>query len=351
MVATYLNLEQAMIDCLRKKYLAQQAKDFESRYFSAKGKLYKEILPFIRAEEPHLTDHSERHIENVLDNIFKLIEPEIEKILKKGDTTLNSLDIYFLCQTALFHDVGNIYGRKFHNQRISKIIDENFKSLFDGEQKRERKIISRSGRAHTGKSSDGSRDTLKELLNEQEHYGGDPVNIIDIAAIVRFADELAEGPQRTSSFMLKAGLFKGSEIYHQYASITTIFIDTKNSRVALRYEINVDTTKYSKPDDAKKFLTEILNYIYKRIVKLNEERQYYNYYCSLPLEIKEIEVTFEIEKDGSECSMKIKPLILNDLVIPGESLEEYSFIARRQDLAIDSLVPSICNNVYSANQK
>lgn len=336
------------MDCLRIDYKEDSAKGFEARYFAAKSKLYSDILPTISKVEPTLTDHSEDHIDNVLENVYALIKPEITNLLDENvnqGNSLTPLDIYFLCQTSLFHDVGNIYGRKSHNQEIARVIDENFSQLFSGRLNREKKIIIRAGRAHTGLASDGSKDTLSDLYSATEQYDGKLINLCSIAAIVRFADELAEGPQRTSEFMLHHKLLGDSTKFHQYSEMTNLTIDVLNHRVAIIYEINVNVDELKSDKEVKVFLEETLKFVYGRILKLDEERKYYNYYCSHAPEIKEIQVTFEIEKNGKESDIKIETLTVNDLVIPGSGLEEFPFIANRQDLELDKLVPEICSKL------
>lgn len=337
-MADYLELEAAMINGLKKQYKSDKAEAFKARYFAAKAKLFADILPQIRAEESYLTDHSEKHIENVLNNAFKLISSDIGN----SNPLFTGLDLYFLCQVCLFHDVGNIYGRKFHNQRIVDVIDHSFKDLFDGENKRERKLIAEAGRAHTGKH--GS-DTLQALVDRSEHIQGDHINYCALAAIVRFADELAEGPQRTSSFMLEQGKFpKASELFHRYASCTHIKIDSPNQRIVINYEINIDD-KTGSDAEMKQNTFELLNFIYDRIEKLDQERKYYNYYSRIPKSINEIQVNFSFQKENYEIDYRVEPLSLSDLVVPGSS--ERLFLKTRDDLNPEHIWASISEKMQS----
>ena len=68
-------------------------------------------------------------------------------------------------------------------------------------------MVVRATSAHTGKAQDGSCDTLKEVA-ELDHLANRPVRLRELAAILRFADELAEGPQRTSEFMQVEDLYE-----------------------------------------------------------------------------------------------------------------------------------------------
>ncbi len=353
-MAEHLMLEQAMIDALFDQYKPDRATAFKARYFSAKSKLFDEILPWIRKNEPDLTDHSERHIENVLDNIYKLLQKEIQNIKNHSQTylptnqnALTGLDLYFLCQTALFHDVGNFYGRNEHNQKIADVLNKQFSDIFSGEHKRERKLIAEAGRSHTGKNLSGQNDTLFDLYGKSEHIQGDHIHYCSAAAIVRFADELAEGPQRTSSFVLSEDYFsEDSKIYHQYASITHVKIDSPNHRISLSYEINIDTAILTGKKKTAQFLKPLLSLIYKRIIKLDQERKYYNHYNSISAPIKDTQVTLGFQKNEIDINIKPEPLVLNDLVIPGTTSDMEQHIKNRPDLKIGGIIKNVSEEIF-----
>ena len=251
---------------------------------------------------------------------------------------LSPLDLYCICQTILFHDVGNLFGRKKHNQTIYKVISDKFSNVFTN--KREKNAIIQAGRAHTGKSSEGSDDTLKELSNTTYHISGEIVRLRDIATIVRFADELAEGPQRTCQYMLEEGLFpEANEIFHRYASCTHLLIDPNNERISLHYEIELETdTEDQLSSEQKDKLVKLLNFAYERIDKLDQERKYASYYCDLLKPIKKTVANFEFSLDG--CCIGEKPtIILDDLVVPGTQSSIAS--GTYKELNADSLVERI----------
>ena len=196
------------------------------RYQHAKEKLFRDVLPYITAVEPNLTDHSSRHIENVLSNACRLIEHE----------EVDELDLYLLCQSILFHDAGNFRGRKDHHKRVGQAYDYAFQGTEKDPQ--ERRLITRIAAAHTGTAADGSTDTLQEL-GTTEQYRGRVVRSQDIAATLRLADELAEGPQRTSAFAIEYGLIdRLSHQFHIYAGATRVTIDKRNKRIAVDYHID-----------------------------------------------------------------------------------------------------------------
>ena len=84
----------------------------------------------------------------------------------------------------------------------------------------EKEIIIRAAGAHCGEASDGTKDTLKELKSEVYFEQG-KVRLREIATILRFADEMAEGPQRTSEFMRRTHRYaEKSQEFHDYAAGT-----------------------------------------------------------------------------------------------------------------------------------
>jgi hypothetical protein len=278
-----------------------------SYYVSARKKVLDEILPEIKAIEKNLTDHSEKHIGNVLDNIMSLIDKDMKRI--------PCMELYFLCLLALFHDVGNIHGRIGHYDKgvIYKIYDyvRGHDSKFDDEKK----LVAEVASKHSGRASDGSSDTIKELNEQKEGLWNKGIDLRKCAAILRFADELAEGRQRTSNFMLLNHKYKrDSLIHHEYANHTTIFISRNDNRIALTYTIKIDTRKRKIWEHIK----ELLEYIYKRILKLNNERLYTKYYAEVLSNFKKVEVVLNFELNGIPITIGLKQLIVNDLVLPGE---------------------------------
>jgi len=308
---------------LRDKLLCQFGEDdgrrMASAYEQTRAKLQRQVYGHIRSAEPDLSDHGIDHISNVQDNVIRLLSAE-DGIIKG----LSGIEIYCLGMFILFHDAGNVYGREGHHEKVGRLFDQirgQAASL-----RREKTLVVRATRAHTGRAQDGSHDTLKEL-GQEDHLEGKPVRLRELAAILRFADELAEGPQRTSEFMQAANLYSPeSRIFHAYANVTNIFIDRGNKRIVLTYEIDVDLDQ---PEDVRrKNLSKILEFTYKRIVKLNQERQYTGYYSELLAPFRFTEITFNFHCGDDVLDMNLDPLKLTDIIVPGDPTKEISDIDR-----------------------
>ena len=305
-------IEKYLENTLLGKLGNEKGKNYYSDYQSARKYLFEDIMPNIKGIEPNLTDHSEKHIENVLDNVWRLLTIKDNEVKTEiGIDALSCYELYVLCLSVLFHDVGNINGRNNHNVKISDVYDKlrNNNTKYNSE----RALILKAAKAHCGEAKDGSRDTLKEIDKNCQSLSGEPIQLLDIASILRLADELAEGPQRTSDYIIdKKKIKKESVIYNRYAQITDVLIDRGNGRIVLTYRINIKGKTI-------KQLTELLQFTYERIIKLDEERKYTKFHSQFLAPFKQTEITFDFRNGEKEIELEgLKKIILKDTcVIPG----------------------------------
>ena len=282
---------------LYSKLKKEEADTYYALYVSAKNYLCDNIYSEIKVIEPNLTDHSDKHIQNVLEMSWILISDGNE--IKY----LEVFEIYLLCVCILFHDVGNICGREGHNVKVADIYNRIRGNNINCNQ--ERLLVLRIVKAHCGISKRGDKDTLLDV-DEQSHLYGNKIRMREIAAILRFADELSEGPQRTSQYMLECGKFANSSlVYHKYASVTQIHIDSGNGRLILTYNIDYPV------EDSIDF-KELMQFIYKRIIKLDTERRYCKYYASSLEKLKKTEASINFTIDGDICDYDLPKICLED---------------------------------------
>lgn len=301
--------ETRMQQALTRALDSAKAEEVFSAYISARTVLLEDILNEIRGAEPHLTDHGVDHVHNVLDNVDRLLPP------KEDHFTARELYLLGLC--VLFHDVGNLEGRVDHQKRISKFYDH----ARPGAPQRwahEKRLVVAATKAHAGRALDETYDTLKPISNA-EILDGDPIHLQEIAALVRFADELAEGRQRTSLFLLAKKKYPpGSLVHHQYAAVTRVAIDRGNGRIALTYDLVLENCG-STMEQRLVQLTDLLRYIYDRIAKLDEERKYARFYCSdvlAPFRLTSVQIN--IQANGDFVDLGLEPIGLTDKVVPGD---------------------------------
>lgn len=308
-----------------------------SIYSTTKNILIEDVLPEIRGKQPYLTDHGPKHIAKVLNNAHYLLGAATKK--------LSGAQLYCLMMSILFHDVGNFYdNRKEHQNHISEIYDYVRKGAKPIPQ--EKLIVVKLVGAHSGKADDGSRDTIQTIC-DKTHFEGKPVDLGSLAAILRFADELAEGAQRTSFFMHHFNQYPlKNEIYHRYARATEVNIDRGNQRIALTYHIEINTSEdlqLSKDQIDK--ISELIDFTYDRIVKLDQERQYARYYCEYLSPFMKTTVVFNYWIDGELQDFGLNQLSLSDLVVPGDIQKK----VKDYDVSYDK--KKIIETIYSALDK
>lgn len=289
----------------------QNAERYTALYTQAKEFLCNNIYREIRGVEPGLTDHSESHVENVLKIAWKLISDN--DVIKD----FNVIEIYLLCTCILFHDVGNLYGRHEHNSKVSDIYNT-IRSATIISCQQERQLLLRIIRAHCGKSMRGDKDTLLDT-DENKNLYDHQIKVRELAAILRLSDELAEGPQRTSQYMIDKGMIKeDSFIYHKYAAcITDIYVDKGNGRIVLSYNIDCPVEDVTFKD--------LMQFVYTRIIKLDTERRYCKYYAPSLDVLKKTEASINFTIYGDLCDYNLPTICLEDKYsLVEENIDEIS---------------------------
>jgi hypothetical protein len=329
------------VQWLLEEKLKSEGEKLWTLYQQTRNELVTEVLPWIAKYGEGLTDHGVEHIRNVINNASRLLGFKNHfdgyKTIPYSDVSPHEMLI--LLAGLLWHDVGNIYGRERHNQKILEVWNK--LPSWQSWGSHERQIVIEVGRAHSGKDKDGSKDTLKALSVAQRYFYQQPVKIAPIAAIVRFADELAEGPQRTSNFLIENGLIeKNSEIFHQYAQITQVSIDRDSGRVALTYHINIDNSSYPKDkDELRQYLQTLLKMVYARAIKMNQERQLTRHYANVLAPFRETSISVTFLENDNPIELPLDPIILNDINIFGETTVQIEQL--NSNYKIDELVERV----------
>jgi len=303
--------------CEIESVLEQKAKDANREllfadYILTREYLFNNIYPEIGSKLPNFTYHDGSHVINVLDNIYQLLDDAINNI--------SCETLYFICLSTLFHDVGLVYGREEHQRKIGDIYNSAFGKGNIYKFGNEKIIITKTVEAHSGRSIiDNTNDTLKYLGNLLGY--SEMIDTRKIAAILRFADELAEGGQRTSDYFIENNLYpKNTKIFHRYSQVYRAVISTKDSRLAITYNIifSINAIKDLVIDQDIR-LKEFLEFIYARIIKIDDERKYCRYYCDWLDSIKEISVDFNFWYDNEYIEIGLFPLVISDKIVPGDS--------------------------------
>lgn len=327
--------EKSMRDYFIKKLGETDGANFYSKYESVRNAMEEDnFLAQIQGQEPNLSDHSAKHIRDVFRISYKVLGDDI--------TQLSCHEAYCFALMILFHDVGNIYGRKKHNDP-KKIIEVYNKYRTNPDRfSQEKIIIAKGASAHTGLAKDGSSDTLKYIKEDQ--LDGEKIDLVKLAALLRFADELAEGKQRTCSFMIEKELFgKDSQIYHNYAEITEIRVDKKGKRIAITYNVNLNEPFN---ENEKKRLEEILLFSFTRAIKLDIERRYTKHYTESLKDFRRVEIQYNfIHKGVPLFDLDLPQIVFEDKYpLPGDedTLDVQENFKQKSELfKIDELIKNI----------
>ncbi len=335
---------------------AQPLKDMWAKYQLSKSRLPTEVLSWIAKSEPNLSDHGIHHIDNVIENAARLLGLDASYSYETGmgkkpfeQLDIRPVEAYLLGMALMFHDTGNILSRSGHVDSGKSVMATLMKDILKHDEIR---VINLVMAAHSGKSSKGDLDRISELSESPDYLNKEPVRLRPLAALVRFADELAEGAQRTSSFLRDRGEFtlncdeeKQRNPFHDYASITEVNIDRGHGRIAISYSVDLDDNMFSK--DGKKHLCLLLALICHRIHKTDDERRYARFYGGGLLQaFQTTEVAIRFYRSNIEVGPQLPALVINDLVIPGshDSSDNHKEWVKKRNQAYD--IEEIVNKVW-----
>ena len=239
-----------------------------------------------------LNKHGPDHIAKVREKAHEILKCFYEGWPSSYETFL------LLCSISV-HDVGNLFGRASHEKRISHLLDSACANVIDDSV--ERRTIARIAGVHGG-SIKGSKDTIS-ILNSSDLINNFTVREQMLAAVVRFADELADDSTRAIyPAMNERILGEASEIFHVYSSkLHTVKLQqnpvTNVWEVVLRFEIDEDTAK--KQFQKGKESTFLLDEIYERTMKMERERRYCMRFLRPYCAIESINVEITIDHNES----------------------------------------------------
>lgn len=272
--------------------------DYWARYTGLLGGLREQIYPNVNAglaclsKSPGMyTDHGGTHFDEVVRYAGLLLG------LPAQTLSLRPYEVYLLLCAIRLHDAGNIDGREQHEKRVAKILEEVGGTIRLDTP--ESDLISRIAQAHGGKTFRGDKDTISELPDETP-LGPILCRPRQVAALVRFADEVCEHRARASGHHVRAGTLPDeNKLFHYYAlSIVGAVPDRRMQTLKLHFDIDIQYTKekYSTPPDEggarkEKFL---IDEILDRIVKLDTERVYCNQFLDPNLRTNQLEVTIRL---------------------------------------------------------
>ncbi len=260
-----------------------------------------------------LNKHGADHIRMVQDKALEILKCFTRDVPSFYETFL------LLCAISV-HDVGNMYGRQGHEKRIRGILDSECTNIIDDSI--EKRTIARIAGVHGGRIR-GSKDTISNLQTSIIVNNRD-VRERMLAAVLRFADELADDSSRQNNPAMKAGILgKTSEIFHVYSSKLHSVLLKENSvktwDIILRFGLDEETAtkRYKKLGEDIYLLDEI----YSRTFKMESERRYCNRFLQAYCSIERINVEITIENKDDLFNPELISYTLEEKGYPNQLYE------------------------------
>jgi hypothetical protein len=232
---------------------------------------------------------------------------------KPYDSCLTPYEIFLLAVGIHFHDVGNMYGREGHEQRIIQEMQKVGPLTIPPHQKA---LISQIAACHGG-TINASKDTIRSLNIGTESDGDATYRPRLVAAVLRLADELADEHSRADNYGLinPVDLPETCLLYHKYAEGLRVSIDPLIGHISLQFSLYEDDLRRPfKKQDKDKSLSEqfLLDEIYERTLKTFVEMEYCaRYMRSLDSQLHEVRVEILIypHKNTSTTSGQLHYII------------------------------------------
>lgn len=288
-------------------------KEYFKRYEGIKDYLTENVYPLIGAatssgDQGVYTDHGPDHFDAVIRYAGKLLNVPANTD-GDGEICISPYEVFVLLVSILLHDAGNIYGREGHEKHPHTIFRDMGSYLCPDVF--EAKIITNVATAHGGTVPlhDGScsKDTISNLLNDEDKYSDIIVRQKFIAALVRFSDEICEDRKRAARFMLNQGILpKCSEVFHAYANgISSVGVDLVSKSINLKIELmreNV-TTLYGKGSRDSWKKVYLIEEIFSRLEKMFCEMIYCQRFMSQHIKLDRIRATICIYDTSEEMNI------------------------------------------------
>lgn len=250
------------------------------------------------------THHDAQHVNDVIERAGRLLglsasqkQPESVRVYDK----LNPFEIYATLVGTVVHDAGNAEGRDSHERRANKYLSSLGEPII-GTNRLETRYLAAIAKAHGGKTAANKKDTISDIT-EECYVASNDVTLRGrlVAGLVRFADELAEGPTRANSAaLLKPYKYPASVVHHLYCKVIQVNIDLLGKQVHQRYHVPVEyLTEKFEHDGRQVYLIE---FIAERLLKCDRERRYCQRYFREVLAIDCVRATVTFEHDGEDIN-------------------------------------------------
>lgn len=269
-----------------RKEFPREAKSFLKAFCAVEEKMNEEWHSKVNigaavAGDGILTDHGEKHVQEVIRHAFEII------------TDVNQLtgyEIFILLLAIHFHDVGNIYGREKHEKQIVTIMEKLGDTL--PIDRAEKQIICDIATSHGGNNC-GDKDTIK-YVSADRYYSSVMIRPKVLASILRFADEISDDLRRAN---YPGAIPKENEVFHEYSkSLDPVTFD--GDKILMHFRIPYVWVKEKVGKGTSKIF--LYDEILIRITKCMRELEYCKKYSEGLIKLNGLSVKIDILEEGSE---------------------------------------------------
>ena len=239
-----------------------------------------------------LNDHGPDHVAMVVQRAGLILDGVEDQLI--------GYELFLLLLAIHFHDVGNVGGRDGHERRIFEIMESQGDHIpIENEEK---EIVSKIAMVHGGHTDTGDKDTISKL-NPSESVQGISIRPRVLAAILRFADEIADETSRANRYFKGESLLPKSRIYHEYSRVLQP-ANIKGDALLLKFKLPVGFVSEKLSKGSKEKIGEI-EYIYLydeilgRLGKCLNELEYCAKYAAGLIRINVISVNISVRKPKS----------------------------------------------------
>lgn len=286
------NLEEFFLDPRHSTETSGMWAQYRDLYNQLNTFLKNEVYPFVVTSslaadrKGYLTDHGALHVKTVMNRASSLIrhQPAFQEI--------TWYEAYILLTAILVHDIGMLHGRDKHEQDKLHAVMKTFSDMI-AKDAIERRNIRQIASAHGG-SRNGNKDTISSLLRETPLMNF-TIKPQAMAALLRFADELADDSSRAARYLLANNLVPPeSEIYHKYASILhSVKVYGTSVELYFDFQRSDALRQFHKGDDSVYLIDEI----HERVRKMHYERVYCMRYLREWIHIDRLMADIKISED------------------------------------------------------
>lgn len=184
-------------------------------YCLVKSRLEKNYFPYIRDVQPFKTDHGIGHVDRILEKLSHFLQPHLPLPGNPNDLIIDLENLNLLMHSVLWHDLGNLYGRLDHPQKITNIFDEVKSFLYDPPH---HKWILKIAQAHSGAES------IEKQIEDTSATVYDSVIYPQfLSALLRISDEIDEDQRRAEGRIISI-VPKENKAYWQFCQCTESII-------------------------------------------------------------------------------------------------------------------------------